>query len=114
MPQARTHSEPICSKSAGLLRGAVGCRAVRCRREGLLLHENWHTSDDETLNEPCAQKPLNRDSTVDVQVVRATSSELRHDLSRRPGHLFNNAPDDPRQIDGPPTPDHYAFVTIGP
>src|SRR5260370_132840 len=81
MPQPRTHSEPIRSNSAGLLRGAVGCRAVRCRREGLLLHENWHTSDDETLNEPCAQKPLNRDSTVDVQVVRATSSELRHDLS---------------------------------
>ena len=28
--------------------------------------EHWHTSDNEALNQPCAQKPLNRDSAIDV------------------------------------------------
>src|SRR6266496_2429663 len=54
-------------------------------------NEHRHASDNETLNEPRAQEPLNRDPTIDVEVVGTTSSELRNDLSRRPGHLFNHA-----------------------
>ena len=53
--------------------------------------EYRHTSDNETLNEPRAQEPLNRDPAIDVEVVGTTGGELRDDLSRRPGHLFNNA-----------------------
>jgi len=33
-----------------------------------------HASDDETLHEPRAQEPLNRDPTVDIEVVGTTSS----------------------------------------
>jgi hypothetical protein len=39
------------------------------------------------LHEPCAQELLNRDPTVDVEVVGTTRSELRNDLSWRPGRL---------------------------
>jgi hypothetical protein len=62
--------------------------------------EHRHTSDNETLNEPRAQEPLNGDATVDVQVVGATGSQPGNDFRRRPGHLFHNAPDGRRQIDG--------------
>ena len=54
-------------------------------------NEHRHPSDDETLNEPRAQEPLNRDPTVDVKVVGTTRSELRNDLGRRPRHPFNHA-----------------------
>ena len=43
-----------------------------------------------------------------------TSSELRNDLSRRPGHLFNNASAGRGQVDGATTQGHYALVTIWP
>ena len=73
-------------------------------------NEHRHASDNETLNEPRAQEPLNRDPTVDVEVVGPTSGELRNDLSRRPGHLFNNASGSRGQVDGATTEDHYALV----
>jgi hypothetical protein len=71
-------------------------------------------SDNQTVNEPRLQKPLNCDPTVDVEVVGTTSSELRNDLSRRPGHLFNNASIGRGQVDGATTQDHYALVAIWP
>src|SRR6266542_6543358 len=77
-------------------------------------NEHRHASDHETLNEPRAQEPLNRDPTVDVEVLGTTSRELRDDLSRRPGHLFNNASAGRGQVDGAATQDHYALVTIWP
>jgi hypothetical protein len=57
---------------------------------------------------------LNRDPTVDVEVVGTTGSELRNDLSRRPGHLFDNASAGRGQVDGATAQDHYALVTIWP
>ena len=54
-------------------------------------NEHRNASDNKTLNEPCAQESLNRDPTVDVEVVGTTSSKLRNDLSRSPGHPFNSA-----------------------
>lgn len=48
-------------------------------------NEHRHANDNETLNEPRTQEPLNRDPTVDIEVVGTTRSELRNDLSRRPG-----------------------------
>src|SRR6185437_5153666 len=77
-------------------------------------NEHRHASDNETLNESRAQKPLNRDPTVDVEMVNPTSSQLRNDLSRRPGHLFSYAPADHRQVDRTTTQDHAAFVTVWP
>jgi hypothetical protein len=57
---------------------------------------------------------LNRDATVDVEVLCAAGSELRNDLHRGPGHLFHNAPAGRGQIDGAITQNHYALVTIWP
>jgi hypothetical protein len=66
------------------------------------------------LNEPGAQEALNGDPTIDVEVAGTTSGELRNDLSRRPGHLLNNASAGRGQVDGATTQDHYALVTIWP
>ena len=57
---------------------------------------------------------MNRDPTVDIEVVGATSSQLRNDLSRRPGHLLDSASAGGGQIDGAATQHHYALVTIRP
>ena len=54
-------------------------------------NEHRHASDNETLDEPRAQKPLDRDPTVDVEVMGTTKRESRSDLNRRPGHLFYDA-----------------------
>src|SRR5271157_5053164 len=58
-----------------------------------LSNQHRYASDNETLNLSRAQKPLNRDSTIDVEVVRATSCESRNNLRRSPGHLFNRPVD---------------------
>src|ERR1700680_507327 len=79
-----------------------------------LSNEHGHASDDETLNKPRIQEPLNRDSTVNVEVVGATSGQLRSDLSRRPGHLLDNTSVGCRQVDGTITQNHDALVTIWP
>src|SRR2546425_1450008 len=77
-------------------------------------NEHRHASDHETLNEPRAQEPLNRDPTVDVEVLGTTSRELRNDLSRRPGHLFNNASTGRGQVEGATTQHHHALVAVWP
>src|SRR2546426_12163812 len=79
-----------------------------------LSNKHRHASDNETLNEPRSQEPLNGDPTVDVEVLGTTNSEPRNDISRWPGHLFNNASTGRRQVDGATTQDHDALVTIGP
>src|SRR5712692_3277092 len=102
--------------------GIVPCRYVtepNVARQGAeernsFSNEHRHASDNETLNEPRVQEPLNCDPTVDVEVAGTTSSELRNDLSRRPGHLFNNASAGRGQVDGATTQDHYALVTVWP
>ena len=39
-------------------------------------NEHRHASDNETLNEPGPQEPLNRDPAVDVEVPGTTSGSL--------------------------------------
>ena len=64
--------------------GIVPCRYVtepNVARQGAeernsFSNEHRHASDNETLNEPRVQEPLNRDPTVDVEVAGTTSSEL--------------------------------------
>jgi hypothetical protein len=77
-------------------------------------NEHRYARDNEALNEPRAQELLNRDPAVDIDVAGATRSELRDDVSRRPGHLFNNASARRGQVNGTTTQDHHALVTIGP
>jgi hypothetical protein len=50
----------------------------------------------------------------DVELVRATRSEVRNDFSRRTSHLFNRASDCRGEIEGATTQDHNALVTICP
>lgn len=54
-------------------------------------NEHRHPRDNEALNKAFAQEPLNRYPSVDIQVMDTTGSELRNDLSWRPGHLLYNA-----------------------
>jgi hypothetical protein len=67
-----------------------------------------------TLNEACAQEPLNRDTSVDVEVMSAGSGQLRNNLSRRSGHLFHNTSAHGGQVDGPAAEDNNSLVAIGP
>src|SRR5438552_19083770 len=57
-----------------------------------LSNEHGHARDNEPLNGPLAQKPLNRDSPVDVQVLDPAGSELRDDLRWRPGICSTTPP----------------------
>jgi hypothetical protein len=75
--------------------------------------------DCETLDEARAQELLNGDSTVDVDVVGATGSKLRDDLSRRAGHLFHDDASRRDEIAGARTQgataeDHDALVAVWP
>jgi hypothetical protein len=55
-----------------------------------LSNEHRDTSDDEALNEPCAEKLLNGDAAVDVKMLGTGGRELRDDSIRRAGHLFDD------------------------
>jgi hypothetical protein len=79
-----------------------------------LSDEHRHASDNETLNEPFAQEPLDGDPAVDVEVMGATSCELRNDLCWRPRHLFHNAASGGGEVEGTTAKDNYALVTVGP
>jgi hypothetical protein len=57
-----------------------------------LSDEHGHAGDDETLNEPLAQEPLDRDPAVDVEVVSAARREPRDDLRRRPPPICSTTP----------------------
>ena len=48
----------------------------RAEERNSISNEHRHSSDNDALNEPCAQEPLNRDPAVDIDVVDTISSEL--------------------------------------
>ena len=62
----------------------------RAEERNTFSNEHGHAGDGETLNQTGAQEPLNGDPSIDVEVMRASSRELRNDLSRRPGHLLDD------------------------
>jgi hypothetical protein len=47
-------------------------------------NKHRYANDNQTLNEPGAQETLNRDPTVDIEVVGPTRGESRDDLRRVP------------------------------
>jgi hypothetical protein len=63
---------------------------------------------------PCTQEPLNRDSSVNVEVMDAACGEFRNDLGGRPAHLLHNASAHRIQIHRPAAQDHDTLLTIGP
>src|SRR5437667_11022604 len=79
-----------------------------------LSNEHGHARDNEPLNGPLAQKPLNRDSPVDVQVLDPAGSELRDDLRWRPGHLFHDASAHCGQIGWAAAQHNDSLVAVGP
>src|SRR5947207_12720438 len=76
--------------------------------------EHGNARDNEPWNGPLAQKPLNRDSPVDVQVLDPAGSELRDDLRWRPGHLFHNASGHCGQIEWAAAQHNDSLVAVGP
>src|SRR5258708_22530344 len=75
-----------------LLRGHVAQAHIArqaAEQRDTFTNEHGHSSDGETLNQAGAEEGLNCDSSVDIDVLDATGSELRNNLRRRTGHLFN-------------------------
>src|SRR5438132_12579987 len=54
-----------------------------------LSNEHGHARDNEPLNGPLEQKPMNRDSTVVVHVLVLAVSDMRAHLLYRTGHMFH-------------------------
>src|SRR5580658_4328281 len=79
-----------------------------------LSDEHRYTSDNQSLHKPCAQKSLNRNSAVDIDVMDAVRSEFRNDLGRRTAHLLRIAAANSGEINGSTAEHHYAFVPIRP
>src|SRR5450756_2696397 len=79
-----------------------------------LSDKHGHASYYETVNEPCAQKSLNRDSAVDIKVMGSAGGQLRNDLGRRAVHVFNDRSNRLGQIDRAAAQDHDALITIWP
>lgn len=86
----------------------------RVEKGNSITNQYRHSSDDDALNEACSQEPLNRDPSVDVEVVGTTSSEFCNDLGRSSSHLLHSASARRRQVNGLATQDHNPFVTIWP
>jgi hypothetical protein len=80
-----------CSEMVFALHQATG-KAARCdmahanivgklsEQRDAAADQDWNTSDDQSLDEFCAKKPLNRQTTVNVCVTNATRIEFRRDL----------------------------------
>ena len=86
----------------------------RAEKRNPFSNEYGHPGNNEALNEARTQESLNRNPSIDVEVLSTGVSEPCNNLSRRPGHLFHNAFPYHRQIDGPTTQDHDPFLTVWP
>ena len=52
--------------------------------------QHGNARDNEPLNEPSLEKPLNRDPAIDVDVPDAARSKPCDDLAWNPRHLLDN------------------------
>jgi hypothetical protein len=62
-------------------------------------NEYRYPSNDETLNEPRANKVLNRNAAVDVEMMRAGSRESGNDFAGGTAHVLNGSPFGCGQVD---------------
>ena len=76
--------------------------------------ENWDASDDEAVNESCAQEVLNCDSAIDVEVLGAGGGEARDDFGGRAGHLFDFSSGYCGEVERTAAEDDYALLTVRP
>src|SRR5271156_1369476 len=86
----------------------------RSKERNSFTNQYRHASNNETLDQTRAQKPLNRNSTVDVGVVGAAGSQPRNYLGWSSGHPFNHPSTSRGQVDCATTQNHNALVAIGP
>ena len=77
-------------------------------------NKNRHSSNDEMLDEAGAQETLNRDASVDIDVVGATGSEFRNDFMRRARHLLDHAFTHRREVERRTAQNHDTLFSIGP
>ena len=66
------------------------------------------------LNQARSQEPLNRISSVDIQVASASGFQLGNDFRWRPGHLFHNSTLHITEIQWPAAEDHHPLLTVRP
>lgn len=60
-------------------------------------NQHRHTSDNEPIHQPRAQKLLNRDASVDVQMTSTALREPGNEIRWRSCHLFNDGAGDSGQ-----------------
>src|SRR5579859_2210930 len=77
-------------------------------------NEHGDASDDEAVHEAGAQKLLNSDAAVHVDVLDATGSEFGNNFGARPGHLLDTASAHGGEIEGAAAEDHHAFISVRP
>src|SRR5260370_30644148 len=70
----------------------------RSKQGNPLTDQNRHARDNQPLNHALAQKPLNRDSTIDINVANAPAFKFRNDFPRRSLHLLSSSSRNRRQI----------------
>jgi len=51
--------------------------------------QDWHTGDDEALDQSGAEELLDGDAAVDIDVSKAAGFKFRNEFWRRAGHLLN-------------------------
>lgn len=61
-------------------------------------NQHRHARDNETLDESRRQKPLDHDTTIDIEVVGAAGSELRNDVNGRPCQVVDEMCVEPKQL----------------
>jgi len=99
------------------VRGDVSERHVvrkAAEKRNAFADEHRDAGDDEPLNEARAQKSLNGDAAVDVEVVSARGREAPDDFGGLAAHLFDDAADDDGKIDGTTAQHHDACFSIRP
>src|SRR5271170_5115530 len=81
-----------------------------------LSNKHWHASDNKPLHQACAQKFLDRDSSVDIDMLDAARGQLCDDLGRSSGHLLYRALSSShrRKVKRVAAQHYNALVAIGP
>jgi hypothetical protein len=100
-----------------VLRGYVAEAQIareRAEQRNAFSDEHGYACDGETLNEAGAQKTLNGDASVDVEVMSAAGGQFRNDLRGSAGHLLDTTAAHRGEVEGLAAQDHHPLVAIGP
>ena len=76
--------------------------------------QDGDASEDQAPDQAGGKEFLNGDAAVDVEMMKAASGKLHHDLAGISGHLFDDACADGGEVEGATAQDHDCFVAVGP